>query len=570
MPIRDYNFVTGPEASTQPTAGTPTDASDLTTKTYVDTLIDAINTLASGKIYLGDGSNVAQEVTPSGDVTISNTGVTAISSGVIVDGDVNASAAIARTKLASGTASHVIINDGSGVFSSEARLDKTRGGTGISSTATFPSSGTIVTETATETLTNKALSDSTTTIVDVSDATKKIKFDAAGTTGTSTTIAGSQTADRTLTLPDITDTIVTKTSADTLTNKTLTSPTLTTPVLGTPSSGTLTNCTGLPIVGGTTGTLSETRGGTNQTTFTTGDVLYASASNTLSKLPIGSSNQILKVSGGIPAWAAAPSGGINYISANPDSESDASSWTTYDDAAATPVDLTGGSFGGTFARTTTNPLRGTGSFLYTPGTTGEGVAFTITPDLSDYGNVLEFGFDYSFVTATGATGDYTVWIYDVTNSQLIQPSGYQIPGATTSVYNKFKCTFQTSLTGVTYRIGIHQAASTSAAIKFDNVYCGPKSNGYGPLVSDADTRVVAMKATTSSTSLTNSTAVDIVYSVKDFDTHGGYNTSTGVYTVPTPGVYRVTAKYYSGTSMTSPSIGRQWSIGIKKNSVGVA
>lgn len=36
--------------------------------------------------------------------------------------------------------------------------------------------------------------------------------------------------------------------------------------LGTPSSGTLTNATGLPIVGGTTGTLTIARGGTNATT----------------------------------------------------------------------------------------------------------------------------------------------------------------------------------------------------------------------------------------------------------------------------------------------------------------
>jgi hypothetical protein len=77
--------------------------------------------------------------------------------------------------------------------------------------------------------------------------------------------------------------------------------------LGTPTSGTLTNATGLPIVGGTTGTLSETRGGTNQTTYTTGDLLYASASNTLTKRGIGTTGQVLTVSGGVPAWAT-PSG----------------------------------------------------------------------------------------------------------------------------------------------------------------------------------------------------------------------------------------------------------------------
>ena len=43
--------------------------------------------------------------------------------------------------------------------------------------------------------------------------------------------------------------------------------------LGTPSSGTLTNATGLPIVGGTTGTLTIARGGSNNTTYTTGGLL---------------------------------------------------------------------------------------------------------------------------------------------------------------------------------------------------------------------------------------------------------------------------------------------------------
>lgn len=51
------------------------------------------------------------------------------------------------------------------------------------------------------------------------------------------------------------------------------------------------------------GTVPETKGGTNQTTYTTGDTLYASGSNTLSKRAIGTTGQLLTVSGGVPTWA---------------------------------------------------------------------------------------------------------------------------------------------------------------------------------------------------------------------------------------------------------------------------
>jgi hypothetical protein len=49
-----------------------------------------------------------------------------------------------------------------------------------------------------------------------------------------------------------------------------TNATLVTPVLGTPQSGSLGNCTNLPIIAGTTGTLSVARGGTGITSFGTG------------------------------------------------------------------------------------------------------------------------------------------------------------------------------------------------------------------------------------------------------------------------------------------------------------
>lgn len=59
-----------------------------------------------------------------------------IDHGAIVDSDVASAAAITRNKLASGTASHVLINNGSGVMTSEAQLAVSRGGTGIASYAT--------------------------------------------------------------------------------------------------------------------------------------------------------------------------------------------------------------------------------------------------------------------------------------------------------------------------------------------------------------------------------------------------------------------------------------------------
>lgn len=55
--------------------------------------------LPSGDLFVGNGSNVATAVTPTGDVTFSNTGVTLISTGAITNSKVSNSAAIAYSKL---------------------------------------------------------------------------------------------------------------------------------------------------------------------------------------------------------------------------------------------------------------------------------------------------------------------------------------------------------------------------------------------------------------------------------------------------------------------------------------
>ena len=72
--------------------------------------------------------------------------------------------------------------------------------------------------------------------------------------------------------------------------------------------GSFTGSTNITTLGTiTTGTWSGTviddlKGGTGFSSYSTGDILYASAANTLSKLTIGSANKVLQVSGGIPSW----------------------------------------------------------------------------------------------------------------------------------------------------------------------------------------------------------------------------------------------------------------------------
>jgi hypothetical protein len=140
-----------------------------------------------------------------------------------------------------------------------------------------------------------------------------------------------------------------------------TSPTLVTPVLGTPSSGTLTSCTGLPISTGVSGlgtsvatalgvavgsagavvvnggalgtpssgtltnctfptlnqntsgtaaglstTLVATSGGTGQSSYAVGDILYASTTTALSKLTSGTAGYVLTAGGAgvAPSWTA--------------------------------------------------------------------------------------------------------------------------------------------------------------------------------------------------------------------------------------------------------------------------
>jgi hypothetical protein len=101
---------------------------------------------------------------------------------------------------------------------------------------------------------------------------------------------------------------VTETGTQTLSNKTFVAP-----ALGTPASGVMTNVTGLPLTTGVTGTLPATNGGTAQSTYATGDILYASATNTLSKLTAGANGTVLTLAAGVPSWSSASAGTVTSV-----------------------------------------------------------------------------------------------------------------------------------------------------------------------------------------------------------------------------------------------------------------
>ncbi len=80
----------------------------------------ATSVLPQAQILVGDNSNVAAAVAVTGDIGITSAGVTSISSNVIVDADINNSAAIAVSKLAATTASKALVSDGSGFIAASA------------------------------------------------------------------------------------------------------------------------------------------------------------------------------------------------------------------------------------------------------------------------------------------------------------------------------------------------------------------------------------------------------------------------------------------------------------------
>ncbi len=179
-------------------------------------------------------------------------------------------------------------------------LPVTRGGSGVT---TSTGTGSVVLNTS-PSLVTPALGTPSSGVVTNLTGTASINVN--GTVGATTPAAGAFTtlsASGTTTLSSLTAStalalnggsqVVSVTNTGSGSNVLATSPTLVTPALGTPSSATLTNATGLPIVAGTTGTLTVLRGGTGVTTSTGSGNVVLSTSPTLVTPALGTPSALV-------------------------------------------------------------------------------------------------------------------------------------------------------------------------------------------------------------------------------------------------------------------------------------
>lgn len=167
-------------------------------------------------------------------------------------------------------------------------------------------------------------------------------------------------------------------------------------------------------------------------------------------------------------------GGTQYI-VNPTFESGIIGWNLYNDGAvAVPVDGTGGAATITLASNATAPIFGTkDAILSKPASNckGQGLSTDLTVDRGDLGQPLYIALS-SKASAAYADGDIGIFIYDITNANIIYPSIVSVPQAGGSISAFYACFIPS--TSQSYRLCLHITSTNASAWTFemDNVYVG--------------------------------------------------------------------------------------------------
>jgi len=258
-------------------------------------------------------------------------------------------------------------------------------------------------------------------------------------------------------------------------------------------------------------------GGTGQTSYITGDTLYASASNTLSKLGIGSSGQVLTVVSGVPAWAnttvattitddtttnatryinftSATSGTLSTIYTSSTKLQYNPSTGAFTAPTLTPTNALGISYGGTGQTTASaafnalSPITTTGDLII-----GNGTNSATRLAIGTNGYVLTSnGTTASWQAATGTSATYTRTSFTATASQTTFSVTYTVGY------------IQVYLNGVLLNASDYTASSGTSIV----LAVGANS---GDILETIAYNVVSLGTATSSTNIAGGSAGEVVY-----------------------------------------------------------
>ena len=243
--------------------------------------------------------------------------------------------------------------------------------------------------------------------------------------------------------------------------------------------------------------------------------LPASTASVLGGVKIGA-NVNVAGDGTISVAASSPSLG-SYI--NSTFEIDTSTWASSNAAL-------------TYIRNTTNPLAGLGDMALAKDAANRQNQYwyyAITLDNVDAGGLLSISFDYRASGTYAAAGDFTVTLYDVTNSVTLIPTVAALPIGV----GKFYSVVSSNSTSTSYQLRINVAVSTATAETYniDNVVVQGHTSTQGSAISGWTAYTPTFSSGTPGTNtlkaqwrrVGNMMDIDFIYNQTGTGTTGGAN-----------------------------------------------